>query len=181
MLLLLIVAITLGTVYLISSGELGDGGAGDVLDDTSDAAPVTLASATDFDPVGDDEEHSDEVDFAIDDDPESAWTTEDYEQPDYGKEGVGLIIEAEEPIAPAAVEITTPDPGWAMTLYGANEPAESLDGWTELEQVESIGDTERLVFDGDGQSFRYFLIWSTTPAETDDGWGASIADVQISG
>ena len=182
LLLLLVAAITLGTVYLISSGELGGGGGGDEPEVVEDATPVALVSATDFDPVGDDEEHSDEVDFAIDDDPESAWTTENYEQQDYQKEGVGLIVEAAEDVNPAVVEILTPDPGWAMTLYGANEPSESLDDWTELESVDSIGDTERIVLDdGTEQGFRYFLIWSTSPAETEDGWGASIADVEISG
>ena len=183
LLLVVVAAITLGIVYLISSGELGDGGGSIVPGDDTDSAPVALESATDFDPVGDEEEHSDEVDNAIDDDPGTAWTTEDYQQPDYGKDGVGLIVKTESPVDPAAVEIITPDPGWAMTLYAAaGSPPESLDGWTELAAVESIGDTERLVLDdGNEQAFDHFLIWSTTPTETEDGWGASIAEVQIEG
>ena len=182
LLLLALAGVTLGIVHLISSGQLGDG-ASDVLGGDTDGEPVALASATDFDPVGDDEEHSDEVDNAIDDDDDSAWTTEDYQQPDYGKEGVGLIIQTERPVDPKAVEILTPDPGWAMTLYGASGSApESLDDWTELATVESIGDTERIVLDDGGeQGFDHFLIWSTSPTETEDGWGASVADVQIDG
>jgi serine/threonine-protein kinase len=181
LLLLLLAAIVLGTVYLISSGELGGGGGGADPEEIVDATPVELSDAVDFDPEGTSGEHPEETGLAIDDDPDSAWTTENYEQPDYGKTGVGLYVETAEPIDPAVIEIQTPDPGWAMTLYGANEPSDSLDDWTELEQVESIGDTERIPLEGGGQSFRYFLIWSTTPAETDDGYGASIADVQISG
>ena len=181
LLLAVLAAVVLGAVYLISSGELGGGGGGDEPEEVAEATPVQITNAVDFDPEGTSGEHPEETDRAFDDDPESAWTTEDYEQPDYGKSGVGLYVETAEAVDPAVIEILTPDPGWAMTLYGSNEPSDSLDDWTELEQVESIGDTERIPLDGGGQSFRYFLIWSTSPAETEDGYGASIADVQVSG
>ena len=178
----LLAAVVLGAVYLISSGELGGGGGGGEPEEVVEATPVQITEAVDFDPEGGDGEHPEEAGLAIDGDPETAWTTEDYETADYnGKSGVGLYVETAKPVAPAAVEITTPDPGWSMTLYAASEPSDSLDDWTELEQVESIGDTERLVFDDPGRSFRYFLIWSTSPTETEAGFGASIAEVQVSG
>ena len=156
--------------------------AGTEPEEVVDATPVQITDAADFDPEGGDGEHSEESQLAFDGDSETAWTTEDYETADYnGKSGVGLYVEAARPVAPAAIEITTPDPGWSMTLYGANEPSESLEDWTELEQVESIGDTERLVFDDPDRTFRYFLVWSTSPTETEDGFGASIAEVEVSG
>jgi putative peptidoglycan lipid II flippase len=171
---------TLGVVYLISSGALGGGGNEEDPPVVEDSRPVALADAIDFDPEGTSGEHPEETQNAIDDDPQTAWTTETYEQPDYVKEGVGLIVEAERAVNPSSIEIRTPDPGWSMTLYGSGEPyPETVDGWTELESVESIGDTERIVLDG-GQSFRYFLIWSTTPGETPEGYGASVAEVEIS-
>jgi len=181
LLLLALAGATLGIVHLISSGQLGGGG-NDEPEAVEDATPVELTGATDFDPEGTSGEHPEETDNATDGDPQTAWTTETYEAPDYGKEGVGLYVETAEPISPAAIEIQTPDPGWSMTLYGATSgPPDTLDGWTELDERESIGDTERLVFDGSGESYRYFLIWSTSPTETDDGYGASISEVQISG
>jgi serine/threonine-protein kinase len=182
LLLLVLAGATLGVVHLISSGALGGGGDEDDEPAAPDVAPVALVSAQDFDPEGTSGEHPEEVELAIDDDPDTAWTTEDYETADYGKSGVGLIVETGRDVTPAAIEINTPDPGWAMTVYASTGgPPEALEGWTELGQVEEVTDGDRLALDIADQAFRYFLIWSTSPTKTDDGYGASISEVRVIG
>ena len=55
-----------------------------------------------------------------------AWTTENYEQPDFGKDGVGLYLDAGDPVAASSLELRTPDPGWRFRVYAANSPSARL-------------------------------------------------------
>ncbi|MGZ8665968.1 MAG: protein kinase domain-containing protein [Solirubrobacterales bacterium] len=179
--LLAVAAVVLALVYGISSGWFGGGGAGAGGRAGGGENPVKIASATDFDPSGDGEEHSDEVGLAVDGNPTgTAWTTENYEQPDFGKDGVGLFLDAEDPVAANSLELRTPDPGWAFRVYAANDPPPgSLSGWTPVSGEESAESRTEVALDTSGRSFRYYLIWAISPAETSDGYGASISDAKL--
>jgi len=178
--LLIVAGATLALVQLIANGDLGGGGGG------ADAAPpqsepVVLASATDFDPEGTDGEHPDQVNDAIDDNPSgTAWTTENYKQADYGKAGVGIYVKSDRAVSPMALELQTLDPGWDLEIYGATgSPPESVEEWTLLGEATEIDQRVRVPLEADGAEYDLFLIWSTSPASTDDGFGASVADVEI--
>jgi serine/threonine protein kinase len=173
--LLLIAGGTLLAVQLISSGEVGGGGGG-----VQEGSRIDLSAATDFDPLGDGEEHSDEVDEVIDGQPKtSAWSTESYEQPDFGKEGVGIYVEAEQPVAAGVLELRSPDPGWAFEVYAANDPPDSIEDWTRVADGTLAEERIEVSLDTAGREYRYYLVWATSPAETDDGYGASISDVRL--
>ncbi len=60
---------------------------------------IAIAAATDFDPQGDDEEHAEDTGSSIDEDEDSAWTTETYDAGLEGapKNGVGLVLGTDEP------------------------------------------------------------------------------------
>jgi eukaryotic-like serine/threonine-protein kinase len=173
--LLLIAGGALLAVQLISSGEVGGGGGG-----VQQGSGIDLSSATDFDPLGDGEEHSDEVDEAIDGSPKTtAWTTENYEQPDFAKEGVGIYVEAEQPVAAGVLELRSPDPGWAFEVYAANDPPDSIEDWTRVAEGTLAEERTEVSLDTAGREYRYYLVWATTPADTEDDYGASISDVRL--
>jgi hypothetical protein len=174
--LLLIAGGTLLAVQLISSGEVGGGGGG-----VQQGSQIELAEATDFDPLGDDgEEHSFEVDRAIDGQPTTtAWSTESYTLPAFGKDGVGIYVEAEEPVAAGVLELRSPDPGWEFEVYAANEPQEFVEDWTPVADGIIAKERTEVSLDTGGRKYRYYLIWATSPAETDDAYGASISDVRL--
>ncbi len=149
-------------------------------------AEVELVSAADFDPDGDQAEHAEEVDLAIDGDPATAWSTESYEagtnvEDAAAKPGVGLIVETEAPIAGRTMEITSAVGGWSGEIYGAADgPPDDLAGWGEPLAGITDAETEQsttLNVPGENQ---FFLIWITDLAEGEDGFNVVIENVAIS-
>ncbi len=75
LILLVVAGGTLLAVQLISSGNLGGGGA-----NKGNGKPVNIVGATDYDPDGDGEEVGSKVELAVDGDPTgTAWETEHYD------------------------------------------------------------------------------------------------------
>ncbi len=147
---------------------------------------MELVSAADFDPDGDQAEHAEEVDLAIDGDPATAWSTESYEagtnvEDAAAKPGVGLIVETEAPIAARTIEITSALGGWSGEIYGSPDgPPEDLAGWGEPLAGITDAETEQsttLNVPGENQ---FFLIWITDLAEGEDGFNVVIENVAIS-
>jgi tRNA A-37 threonylcarbamoyl transferase component Bud32 len=174
-LLVVLVAVSLGVAGLLIKGS-GDslfGGSGD--DDTQtgptvqqpETAGVPIANVVDFDPTGGDGEHSGDTGNAIDGDPETTWTTERYNSPDWGglKQGVGLILELEQPADLTALELDTPSSGWQAQVYVADRVADSLDEWGP--PVASFDDTEsgtaRTELEAEGSAV---LVWFTRAGNT---------------
>ena len=107
----------------------GGGGGGE-----PSGAEVELTGAQDFDPEGGDGEHPDEVKLAIDGIPNTTWQTETYTAgPDLslsGKSGVGLIVEAAEPVTGQTLTVGTTTGGWSADVYAADSgPPDDLAGW----------------------------------------------------
>ncbi len=137
---------------------------------------VKRTSASDFDPLGDDEEHAEEAPLAVDQDSATAWTTETYEnntltKPEGTEPGVGLYVDAEPSVNGRRLEIQTPEPGWKMEIYGARErPSDEWpsDDWTKLGggTVESRKQSFKL--DTGDRRYRYYLVWITAlPPDSD--------------
>jgi eukaryotic-like serine/threonine-protein kinase len=150
---------------------------------------IDLTAASDFDPEGDDGEHPEEVNGAIDGSAESAWSTETYTTApamiDNGKEGVGLIVDAGEPVAARQLELTTDNPGWGGEIYGAAEgPPEDLGDWGEPLQTFTTEDETTTIELNENES-RYFLIWITDLTENPNpetpGYFATVGDVKLLG
>jgi eukaryotic-like serine/threonine-protein kinase len=149
---------------------------------------VELASATDFDPEGDDAEGSDQVDLAIDGNPSgTSWTAETYqagpviaEATNPPKQGVGLIVETAEPVAAREIEVSTDAPGWSGQIYGAADgPPADLAGWGEpLAEFTAEEESTAITLTATDPA-TYYLIWITELTESDDGFSASIANVAL--
>ncbi|MDQ2700877.1 MAG: protein kinase, partial [Actinomycetota bacterium] len=170
--IMLVVALVIaaGTAWYISTGDApgGGGGAGDTGGPTiTNTAEISLVSATDFDPEGDDE-HPEETPLAIDGDEETAWTTENYESATLNdKSGVGIYVDAGQPVAASSMEIITSTPGFSAEIYGATDPPpEDLDGWTGLGQVDEVSEDQQIDLITAGARYQYYLVWITEPAAT---------------
>ncbi len=178
LLAILAVAVVLTLVLVEGRDRIqrGTGGPREAAPADTEAVSVKSTSAVDYDPEGDEEEGSDETTRATDPDPDTAWTTESYDDPEpFGpnglKSGVGLYIDAEPEVVASQIRIKTPDPGWEMTLYAApnGEPPADLTGWTEVGGGTMDSKTEDFELDTGGEPYRYYLVWITSlPPDSDE-------------
>jgi tRNA A-37 threonylcarbamoyl transferase component Bud32 len=127
-------------------------------------------SATDYDPMGDGEEHSDEAPWVVDRDKGTTWTTEQYNDGVITKvnaggddPGVGIYVDADPGVAANRVELQTPHTGWHAEIYGApgGSAPESLDDWTRLGGGEVRRKEQGFRLDTGGEQYRYYLVWIT--------------------
>jgi serine/threonine-protein kinase len=149
-------------------------------------AAIELEAAEDFDPEGDDEEHSEEAAQAIDGNPDTPWVTETYTTGPgldlSGKSGVGLIVEANEPVAAREMTIVSATGGWSGEVYGAADgPPDDLAGWGQpIGQITDASDEETVALDATAES-RYYLLWITDLAEGEDGFVVEIGEIELTG
>ena len=177
-LLVVLVAVALGVAGLLLQGS-GDGLFGE--DDPPDTTPeeadapgdeaVPVAGTVDFDPFGGDGEHPEEAaqGFAVDGDPETSWSTQDYSTPEWGglpKDGVGLVLELDETTSIGTLEFDTPSQGWQAEVYVSDSTHGDLDGWGEpVATFDSSGSgTNSVDVDAEGSTV---LLWFTRAG--DDG------------
>jgi serine/threonine-protein kinase len=141
-------------------------------------------AVSEFDPEGDGQETGTE-EQANDGNPTgTAWSSEHYDTPDFGglKDGVGLTIDAGEPVAAKSMTIRALTPGYDAQIYEINgSPASSLSGWGRpVAAIRDGGDSETVALPG--KQAESFLIWITkAPAAQDDPsrYQMEISDVQL--
>jgi eukaryotic-like serine/threonine-protein kinase len=127
---------------------------------------VARASATDYDPEGDDTEHHDQAPLAVDRDPGTAWTTESYRNgiAGAGKTGVGIYLDAKPGVEAVRMEIQSAEPGWKASIYGAtgSQVPDGIDaGWKRLGGGTVRSEKQRFKLDAGGDRYRYYLVWIT--------------------
>jgi hypothetical protein len=135
----------------------------------ADAGPlrqIGLSSdaAGDYDPLGDQAEHTNEAAFAIDNNPTTLWTTETYTVGDLQKEGVGLTIDVSPGAVVEQLRINTPTPGFAAEVYvsdGSPPTALPDPGWSLVATVPDVAAHEQVTLDTAGQQSRTVLLWIT--------------------
>lgn len=183
--LLVALVIAAGTAYVISRGDTGGGGgagAGQIEAGGGGGTEIPLVASSDYDPEGDQSEHPDEASLSIDEDTSaSAWTSETYENPTFDpKSGVGLYVDAGEPVVATSMEVRTPTPGWTLEVYGSNDPIPAaVADWTSLALVPEVNETQTVDLITADASYRYYLLWATNPVEVDNGYGVAISHVQL--
>ncbi len=152
-----------------------DRGAGATPEPTR-ASSLRIANARDFDPLGDGEEHSEDVPLAFDGDGSTFWTTETYSE-SLGKPGVGLLFDLGASRSVGEVRIASDTPGFSLELRAGDSPAEDIGALTEVASSSADDSTSGLRFEP--SSGRYWLLWIT---ELPSGGGsAHIAEVEFLG
>jgi len=150
------------------------------------ALPITIDSATDFDPEGGDGELPDSVELAVDGSPTTtAWTTEQYTTDVLGglKEGVGIFVEANAAGEPNAMLVRTAIGGWNGEVYAsALSPPSELAGWGAPVGTVTSAATEQEIPLTVTQPSRYFLLWFTTLAPSTDNpdqFRVEVGDIRL--
>ncbi len=151
-------------------------------------ATIPLANAQDFDPFGDNgEEHPEEAQFAIDGKAESGWTTETYQtspviQDSADKPGVGLIVDARQPVTARTITLRSAEAGWDVDIYGALEgPPTALSDWgNPLNSFDDVSTDQTIQLDATA-SARYYLIWITklAPTPVTGGYQVELDEVSL--
>jgi len=185
LILLLVAGGTLLAVQLISSGDLGGGGA-----NKGNGKPVNISGATDYDPQGDGEEVGSKVELAVDGDPTgTAWETEHYDSATFAgtktgpDPGVGIYVTAASPAKAAKMIVRTPTAGWDAEVFAASSgPPEDLSEWGEpVGTVVDASPTEEIDLNLT-EPATYFLLWFNKASEARDQAGrfqVEISDIKL--
>ena len=142
--------------------------------------PVEDVTASDYDPAGDDSEHGEATQLAVDGDGSTSWPTEEYDTGSLQKDGVGLALSPAEGVPARGLDLQTTTPGFDMTIYGAEDPElpTSIDsGWTEIASEDAVERKGRIDLDTAGRDFSHYLIWIT--AIPDDENKVEIVEAQL--
>ena len=173
---LLVVLVAIGggvAAFLLVNDSSGSGSGGSKSDAAAPSATTaTITGATSFDPLGDGTESPDLVGNAIDDDPTTAWSTEQYDQfPDGPKTGVGLALSLDREYDVSKVTVDTLRAGWGASIYVSNQPVANLTKLADWGDARASGSdldrTKAFAFSGvKGQSV---LVWFTQLPVGDNG------------
>ena len=131
---------------------------------------LSVVSAASFDPQGDNgTEHEDQVLNALDQNPDTAWRSENYSDPDgmAGKDGVGLILTLDGAQDIGQVDVRTTEGGWSAQVYVVDGDAPTdLAGWGEpVSSVQSAGGGLTR-FDPIDATGNQVLLWFTRTADS---------------
>ena len=150
---------------------------------TAGSTTVRIAEAHSYDPLTQDAEKLEnerQASLAIDSDRSTAWRTEGYNQ-NLGafKQGVGLVLDLGSPKAASRLDLALPPgDGAELTIYGADNLPDSLEGWgNQLAGPKTAAD--RVTFQlGDGRH-QYLLVWFTSLPSDGGKFRGGIADARL--
>ena len=182
--MVLLVAIAGGVLAYVlvsdgSSSSGANGGAG--------AAPPTASKVvltpTAFDPLGDGTENPGAVHNAVDGDPTTSWTTEQYDNfPDGAKDGVGLAFALGADVDVNKVFVETQQNGWGASIYVSDKSPSELQTLGDWGKARTHGsDLERThTFDVGGVKGRSVLLWLTQlPAGENGKHYVDVSEVRV--
>jgi tRNA A-37 threonylcarbamoyl transferase component Bud32 len=164
--------VALGLVLAAGHTHSGTGVAADV-GRKPGLEPVSLSdeAAHDYNPFGNELEHSGQIANVVDGDPNTVWSTEHYHGDTFGrKPGTGVYLDAAPGLVARALEVQTPTPGFSAAVYGTNrieglpfEAPESLAerGWVQLAAPRTTGAQSTIDLATGGARYRYYLLWIT--------------------
>jgi eukaryotic-like serine/threonine-protein kinase len=128
----------------------GDGGAA--------GSVVSLRGVGAYDPFGDASEHNDRARLATDNDPQTSWTTETYEDFEETKEGVGLVLDVGRSTRLSRLTVTSETPGFSAEIRAGG----SASGPFERRVADNREVGTRTMFPIEGGAARYFVVWITS-------------------
>jgi eukaryotic-like serine/threonine-protein kinase len=173
----LVVALLVGAaVFAIVNARRG-GGEGPAAAKAPEPVAVQIKAVHDHDPFGTPpSEHPEEARFAIDDDPETVWSTERYESGQLApKRGVGLYLDAGIAIAARRLDVRTPTPGFDVQVYGSNQAPfadpgpETFTDWGPPLASKKVDAKRSIAIDTGGRALRYYLVWIVSLPPSGDG------------
>ncbi|HEV2309142.1 MAG TPA: hypothetical protein VGU73_01350, partial [Acidimicrobiia bacterium] len=126
--------------------------------------PPRIASATDFNPLGDGPENPQLVNNAIDNNPQTAWSTEIYATRNFGnaKAGSGIYVTLVSSATVHEVTVDTEEAQWNGAIYTSVDPApSSLAAWGQPRASRSnLGNHSQFSLPS-APTARAVLVWIT--------------------
>ncbi len=113
---------------------------------------VKLRGLRGYDPEGDDRERDEMASLATDGDATTAWQTENYSS--FFKDGVGLLLDAGQPVALTRVVVQTDTPGVTAAIRVGPSPAGPF---TQVTQAKRLSRTT--TFTPRPRRARYVVVW----------------------
>jgi len=182
----LVLAAVLG--FLVTRSTDDESAPPDPIEQTAPIAPLTIRSAVDFDPQGQDgQENRAEVASAIDGDPATGWRTSTY----FGsaqlgglKDGVGLVVDLGGPRLVENLRVHLAGSPTNLQVYasdaGSARPT-SLDGLRLVASLDDVG-TDASVSLPEGVLTRHVVIWLTKLPQVAEGeYRGEVREIEISG
>jgi serine/threonine-protein kinase len=117
-----------------------------------------------YNPLGDPKTEHPDAGLAIDNDPNTAWTTQHYFGGNLGKAGVGIYLDATPGTTARALQVRTNTPGWSTTIYARNgTPSQSWPDarWHPVGSVQSVTQSQSIPLNTNGARYSYYLVWIT--------------------
>jgi hypothetical protein len=155
--------------------------------DAQESAPVEAGTAIPitggdvFDPQGDGEpDHPEDVPLVFDADPATTWSTYDYRgSPAFGnlKDGVGLVLDLGGAQSVTGVELVSTSPGATVEIRVAEEAGSELDDFAAVADG-TLEETTQFDF-AEPATAGVVLVWITGLVESEGGFAAEIAEVEI--
>jgi eukaryotic-like serine/threonine-protein kinase len=157
--------------------------------------PLTADMVRIVDPPNGTRADTGEAAYTVDNDSESAWETQGFNDPFFGhlKPGMGVLINLGTPKHVADVRVETNAPGAAIDIRtGPNDPGNNSTGdqkvYDTFKKVND-GDTEkgdgtRRVFDGfnEDTTYQYLLVWVSELPKGDGGkYRISVTNIEVDG
>jgi eukaryotic-like serine/threonine-protein kinase len=157
-----LLAICAGTIgYFATRTEKGPGQA--AIPHTPNLSEVRLSgdAAHDYDPEGDDDESSSQVQFAIDGSQITTWGTETYQGgfEANNKSGVGLYVNAGSQVAARQLDVLSGTPGYKAAIYASNTVPPDIGGWKKVSGTLTAKLEQPFPLDTAGKRFRNYLLW----------------------
>ena len=180
--LAILVAVSVAALGLAAAllRDGGDGSTGTRAPAAGKAAPLRLAAAHSFDPLGSDgEENESRAGNVIDGDPATTWSTDRYNTRAFGglKDGVGIVVQLSSAADVSRLDVVASSSGWAASVYLADTPGKSLKDWGDPVASRSnlSGDVS---FDLGGRKAGAVLLWITDPGQ---GNKTEIGELSVGG
>jgi len=152
--------------------------------DGSPAVALPITAAIPFDPQGSGTvgENNRAAPNAIDGDPATQWTTEGYQQRDFGtKQGVGIFLALGEDATIDQVGIASPTKGWSAQVYvvPSSQPPDPLP--SSPTATVSLQDGNATVALPGGTSGRGVLVWITDLGDGPAPYRFRLGEVVVAG
>jgi serine/threonine-protein kinase len=116
-------------------------------------------------------QHPEQTGFAIDNNVNTAWSTESYLGDNLGKPGVGIYVDAKPGVAAGSMVVDTDTPGYAVTIYASSArpdpntfetaPAHP-GGWVKVGAAPKVKARQTIKLNASKTKYRYYLVWITS-------------------
>jgi eukaryotic-like serine/threonine-protein kinase len=158
----LVLAIAAGLIaWFATRTETGPGEGATAQTPGLSTVNLTSDAASDYDPEGDGEESPEAARNAIDGNKTTNWDTETYSGGFAGsnKSGVGLYVDAGQPIRARQLDLVTATPGFQAEVHAANTLPGQIRDWTRVSPRREVSQVQRFRLDTRGTGYRYYLLW----------------------